>query len=175
MQATLPPHPDPFGEALHSLRMSGTMYCHSEFSAPWALGLPAMRGFLMFHVLTFGKCWLEIDGDEPCLLSPGDLALVPHGKGHKLASEPGLRAPGLFDLSRDQVSKRYEILRHGGGGAVTTMLCGAVHFEPSGNAKTTSVEPIRNCCSGKSPAVAPPTSVPCHPVGVAMYWRPFTE
>jgi AraC-like DNA-binding protein len=129
MQATLPPYRDPLGEALHSLRMSGTMYCRCEFSAPWALALPAMHGFLMFHVLTSGNCWLEIDGDERCLLSPGDLALVPHGNGHKLASEPGLPAPGLFDLSREEVSKRYEILRHGGGGAVTTMLCGAVHFD----------------------------------------------
>jgi AraC-like DNA-binding protein len=129
MQATLPPHPDPLGEALHSLRMSGTMYCRCEFSAPWALALPAMHGFLMFHVMTSGKCWLEINGDQLCLLSPAELALVPHGNGHKLSSEPGLPAPGLFDLSRDQVSKRYEILRHGGCGAVTTMLCGGVHFD----------------------------------------------
>src|ERR1700722_8085681 len=44
-----------------------------------------------------------------------------------------------------------------------------------GRANTTSVEPMRHCCPGKSAAVAPPISVPCHPVGVAMYWRPFTE
>jgi AraC-like DNA-binding protein len=30
---------DPLGEALHFLRMSGTVYCRSEFSAPWALAL----------------------------------------------------------------------------------------------------------------------------------------
>ncbi len=28
---------DPLGEALHSLRMSGTLYCHCELSAPWSL------------------------------------------------------------------------------------------------------------------------------------------
>ena len=28
---------DPLGEALHSLRMSGTLYFRSELSAPWAL------------------------------------------------------------------------------------------------------------------------------------------
>ena len=32
---------DPLGEALHFLRMSGVFYCRSEFTAPWALDLPA--------------------------------------------------------------------------------------------------------------------------------------
>ena len=32
--------PDPLGEALHVLRMSGTFYCRSELTAPWGLDLP---------------------------------------------------------------------------------------------------------------------------------------
>ena len=41
---------DPLGEALHFLRMSGVFYCRSEFTAPWALALPAFEDCLMFHV-----------------------------------------------------------------------------------------------------------------------------
>jgi AraC-like DNA-binding protein len=82
----------------------------------------------MFHVVTSGRCWLEVDGEATCL-QPGDLALLPHGEGHVLASEPGARAAALFDLPREQVSERYEILRHGGGGALTAMVCGAVRFD----------------------------------------------
>lgn len=120
---------DPLGEALYFLRMSGTFYCRCEFSEPWALGLPALPGTLMFHVVTTGRCWLEVDGLEPRLLQPGDLALVPHGAGHMMASEPGLAGPGLFDLPREELSERYEILRQDGGGATMTMLCGAVEFD----------------------------------------------
>jgi AraC-like DNA-binding protein len=40
---------DPLGEALHFLRMSGTFYCRSELTAPWALALPAASGCLCFH------------------------------------------------------------------------------------------------------------------------------
>ena len=120
---------DPLGEALHFLRMSGTFYCRSEFTAPWALALPPMSGCLMFHVVTSGRCWLEVDGSEHRLLQPGDLALVPHGEGHRLASEPGIAAAKLFDLPREQVSERYEVLRHGGGGAATSLVCGAVRFD----------------------------------------------
>ena len=35
----------------------------------------------------------------------------------------------VLDLPRDEVSDRYEILRHGGGGAPTTLVCGAVRFD----------------------------------------------
>ena len=54
---------------------------------------------------------------------------MPHGEGHVLRSEPGAPAPGILDLEREQVSDRYEILRHGGGGAPTTLVCGAVRFD----------------------------------------------
>jgi AraC-like DNA-binding protein len=120
---------DPLGEALHFLRMSGTFYCRSEFTAPWALALPVMTGCLMFHVVTSGRCWLEVEEAEHRLLQPGDLVLVPHGEGHRLASEPGIPAARLFDLPREIISERYEILRHGGGGASTILVCGAVHFD----------------------------------------------
>jgi AraC-like DNA-binding protein/mannose-6-phosphate isomerase-like protein (cupin superfamily) len=119
---------DPLGEALHFLRMSGIFYTRSEFSAPWGLALPEMEECLMFHVVTAGRCWLEVGGEQR-QLHPGDLALVPHGKGHLLISDPGARPGALFDLPREQISERYEILRHGGGGAPTHMICGAVKFD----------------------------------------------
>jgi AraC-like DNA-binding protein len=120
---------DPLGEALHLLRMSGTFYCRSELTAPWALQLPAMHGCLSFHVVTSGQCWLEVDGAEPSLLAPGDLSLVPHGEGHRLSSKPGTPAARIQDLTHEMVSDRYAILRHGGGGAMATLVCGAVSFD----------------------------------------------
>lgn len=83
----------------------------------------------MFHVVTSGRCRLEVEGCDDHVLQPGDFALVPHGAGHRLASESGVPAAKLFELPREQVSDRYEILRHGGGGAPTTVICGAVRFD----------------------------------------------
>ena len=120
---------DQLGEALHLLRMSGVFYCRSEFTTPWALELPPFANCLMFHVVTAGTCWLEVDGARSRLLQPGDLALVPHGDGHRLAGEPGAAGARLFDLPREQISDRYEILRLGGGGAATSVVCGAVTFD----------------------------------------------
>jgi AraC-like DNA-binding protein len=123
------PSADPLGEALHFLHMSGVFYTRSEFTAPWGVALPAMPDCLMFHVITSGRCWLEDQESEPRMLEPGVFALVPHGEGHTLLGASGSAAADLFDLPREQVSERYEILRHGGGGAPTTMVCGAVRFD----------------------------------------------
>jgi AraC-like DNA-binding protein len=62
-------------------------------------------------------------------MGPGELVLVPHGQGHALLSEPGVPTPSVMDLPREMVSERYELLRHGGGGALTQAVCGAIRFD----------------------------------------------
>jgi AraC-like DNA-binding protein len=123
------PPTDPLGEALHLLRMNGAFYCRSELTAPWGLTLPPMPGYLWFHVVTSGRLCLETGDDRSSWVEPGGLALVPRGEGHVLRSEPGAATPGILDLEREPVSDRYEILRHGEGGAPTSLICGAVRFE----------------------------------------------
>jgi AraC-like DNA-binding protein len=120
---------DPLAEALHFLRMNGAFYCRSELTAPWGMTMMPMPGYLWFHVVTSGEVRLEAGDAEPVLIRPGDLGLVPHGEGHVLRSEPGVEAPGVLELDREEISERYEILRHGGGGAPTTLVCGAVRFD----------------------------------------------
>jgi AraC-like DNA-binding protein len=120
---------DPLAEALHLLRMNGAFYCNSEFTSPWGLTLPAMPGYLWFHVVTAGEALVDVPDADPVELGRGDLALVTRGAGHALRGEPAARAPGIFELEREVLSDRYEILRHGGGGAPSTLICGAVRFE----------------------------------------------
>jgi AraC-like DNA-binding protein len=115
---------DPLGEALHHLRMSGAFYCHSELTEPWGLTLPELPGHMWLHAVAEGVLQL---GDRR--LMRGDVALVTHGDGHVLRSERGAEAPDILSLEREQVSELYETLRHGGGGARTRLLCGAIRFE----------------------------------------------
>jgi AraC-like DNA-binding protein len=119
---------DPLGEALHFLRMSGMFYSRSLLTQPWGLKLPTFPGCLMFHMVLSGQCRVEVEGAKPLVLKPGDLALVPHGNGHDILSEAGASTAKLFDLDREQISERYEIIRHGGDGAVTDMVCCTVRY-----------------------------------------------
>jgi AraC-like DNA-binding protein len=122
------PGADPLGEALHFLRMDGAFYCRSELTAPWGMTMPPMPGCLWFHVVTAGRCLIEADDGAHWVL-PGDLALVTDGGGHVLRDDAGSDAPGILDLYREPVSERYEILRYGGDGEPTQLLCGAVRFD----------------------------------------------
>lgn len=123
------PSADPLGEALHFLHMDGVFYTRSEVTAPWGMALPPLPHCLMFHVVTAGACWLAGQGIAPRLVRPGEFVLLPHGEGHELLSEPGLPTVDLFDLPRETVGPRYEILRYGDGGTATHLICGAVRFD----------------------------------------------
>lgn len=120
---------DPLGEALHFLRMGGVFYSPTELTAPWGLTMPPMDGCLWFHVVTDGGGWIEMEGAEPRLLQPGDFVLVPHGEGHRLVSEPGVRAPSVLALESEYETDRYAILRHGMGGEASSFICGVVRFD----------------------------------------------
>ncbi|MCM8855012.1 MAG: AraC family transcriptional regulator [Candidatus Thiodiazotropha sp.] len=125
----IPDFTDPLGETLHLLRLNGTFYCRSELTAPWGIELPPFEGRMMFHVVTSGHCWLEVEGEEPHLLQQGSLALVPHGNGHCIRSKPTDETLPLFDIPVERVSDRYEIMRHGGDGEMTHLTCGVVRFD----------------------------------------------
>ena len=125
----IPGFNDPLGETLHLLRLNGSLYCRSELKAPWGIDMPAFEGHMMFHVITSGHCWLDVEGEEPRLLQQGSLALVPHGNGHKIRSHPSSDVEPLFDIPVEKISERYEVMRYGGDGELTHLTCGVVSFD----------------------------------------------
>lgn len=125
----LPPPSDPLGETLHLLRLTGTLYCRSELTAPWGIHIPKLPDMLTFMVITEGECWLELTSEEPLHLQKGCLTLVPQGIAHNLVSRPGEPTEYLFDLPVEKISERYEAMRYGGGGAMTRIMYGAVRFD----------------------------------------------
>lgn len=125
----LPAPSDPLGETLHMLRLTGTLYCRGEFTAPFAIEIPEFEGVMTFLVVTSGRCWLQVENTEPRLLEQGSLALIPHGPRHTVSSDPNLPGAPLFDLPVEKISERYEFMRHGGGGEMTRTMYGVVRFD----------------------------------------------
>lgn len=121
---------DPLGEALYLVRMNGVFYSQTEATEPWGVVMPPFANCMSFHVVTRGGCWLEIEGQASVYVRAGELALVPHGRGHLLRSNPGATLMGRVDeLPQQMVSEHYSLLRCGGGGARSTLICGVVSFD----------------------------------------------
>ncbi len=117
------------GQALRFVRMSGVFYCPSILTEPWGLELPPMEHCLWFHVVTAGSCTLAVDDGPTVELQVGDVALVTHGTGHRFWGAEPAPTPSVFDLSHDEMSDTYAVLRHGGGGRRTDAVCGGVRFD----------------------------------------------
>ena len=126
---TLPQTEDPLGEILHSLHLEGVLYCRSNLTAPWGIDLPPLEDCMMFHIVTSGSCWLEVEGSPSILMQRGSLALVPHGRGHIMRNASDTEPTPLFDIPVEKMSPRYEILNHGGGGEPAQAICVVVKFD----------------------------------------------
>ncbi|MGC5616641.1 cupin domain-containing protein [Georgenia sp. Z1491] len=127
---------DRLARALQTLRMRGLLYTRSDLTAPWALRMPTVPDSLSFHVVTSGACRLEVESGETVELAAGDLALVPHGRGHVVAGvdgADGTRGAGtpraVEELPQRWLGEHYSVLEHGGGGARTQLVCGIVAFD----------------------------------------------
>jgi AraC-like DNA-binding protein len=153
MDVALPWAPvDPLGGVLGDLRMHGTFYCRAEGAAPWGLEMPALAGCMSFHVVTEGSCLLEVDG-EVHRLRAGDLALVPHGRGHLLRSGPGAPIAGRADLlPQEMLDPHYSVLRLDGGGEPARLVCGVLEPERPGPAHLLALLPPVLLVEGGDPA-----------------------
>jgi AraC-like DNA-binding protein len=119
---------DPLGEALHFLRMSGVSYHRADFTAPWGLLLPLAEGCARFHLVVSGTAILR-EGEMTQRLETGDLVLVPHGHGHALLDNAASPVAQLEELECEHQNERYTLVRQGGGGAVTQLVCVNVRFD----------------------------------------------
>jgi AraC-like DNA-binding protein len=115
-------------DALRHVTISGVFYCPSFLREPWGGAIPAMPGCVWFHAVTTGRCTLAV-GDDRIDLQAGDLALVPHGSGHLIEAGCPTVHPSIPDLPHDQQSDNYAVLRYGGDGALTELVCGGLRLE----------------------------------------------
>jgi AraC-like DNA-binding protein len=105
------------------------IYAQSELSAPWGMEMPVMQGKMMFHIVTQGACYLRFHNGESRLLQPGELALVPRGEGHFIASAEQVQCEPFFNIPVTLLSERFERIEYGGGGDKTLLTCGVLSFD----------------------------------------------
>lgn len=70
-------------EIFKLISFDANIYLHSEFCSPWGVE-SSNPGLSSFHVIAYGNCQLEIDGQEKIHLSAGDLIFFAKNTPHKL-------------------------------------------------------------------------------------------
>jgi AraC-like DNA-binding protein len=130
---------DALSETLRVVRLVGAIFINARFTAPWCyrsphadsiapLLEPGAERVVIFHLITEGECYVEMDDKEPVRLVAGDAVLFPHGDAHLMTSKPGL-PPAKGSRLDVVLSRRPRQISYGGGGAVTRLLCGYLACE----------------------------------------------
>lgn len=147
----MPLHVDSLAHVLQNVRLRAVLPRQHEMTAPWGVRFggtpaadvrahlrsmgfatppgrpPATRGSLI--AVTRGDCWLEVDGDgEQLPLSAGDLVLLSRDVAYTLRDDRDTPETDVKTLIRREHIEQMRGLRHGGGGARTSFLCGFFSF-----------------------------------------------
>jgi len=130
---------DVLSDVLRAVRLTGAIFFDVEASAPWVATTPAgitvarsvmpeAEHVIMFHAITSGGCWAELEDDSmpPLRLAAGDVVVVPMGDAHVFCSTPGMRAPPNLDLYYRPADHQLPFLvgPRGGDGERTRLICG---------------------------------------------------
>lgn len=132
---------DALSEILRVIKLDSAIYFNAELSEPWCLASPQSRilapvlargaaHVIIYHLLSEGRAFVQVDGGERVALSPGDIVTFPHGHSHTLGSgsratpiDVGVTLPGVL-------ARGLELLHIGGGGASSRFICGFLACDP---------------------------------------------
>lgn len=127
---------DALSETLRVVRLVGAIFINARFTAPWCYQSPSAASaapllepgaerVVIFHLITEGECFVELDSGPPVHLIAGDVVIFPKGDPHKMSSQRGLEPPATGREGLAAVlSRRPRQLSYGGGGATTRLVCG---------------------------------------------------
>jgi AraC-like DNA-binding protein len=119
---------DVLTDVLNTLELQGWLSSRRELASPWRYDFAATRDS-MFHVLSFGGAYLQVEGEaEPIRVEDGDVLLFPTGHPHSLYDDPTSPLTRVVHLDFNP-QRGHHVVYAEGEGPKLLMLCGAFHFE----------------------------------------------
>jgi AraC-like DNA-binding protein len=126
---------DVLSEVLRAVQLDGAMFFNAEFSAPWLLVSPAARSLkqylapgaehlIIYHLVTDGHAYAQLDGEHNVLLEAGDIIVFPHGNQHKMGNGYTTQIIDGGSAFSMISSLGMKVMKLGGGGDVTRFVCG---------------------------------------------------
>ena len=134
---------DAFSEILAGVKLSGAVFFHAHFSAPWGYDSPASHTLapalapgvphlVIYHFLVEGNAVARLVDGQNIALEPGDVVIIPHGDPHLIANGAGSTMPPQITAAVAQkvMTRDLSALRFGGGGESTRFVCGFMACDP---------------------------------------------
>jgi AraC family transcriptional regulator, alkane utilization regulator len=122
---------DALSDLLSVIRLGGAAFLHAEFTAPWRVMtppcaevgrqlLPRAARIIPYHLVTQGSMWVSVSGLPPTQVTAGQAVLFPHADIHEMSDRSDVPRK-LLDIPD---GPRGCLLRAGGGGPATKLVCG---------------------------------------------------
>jgi AraC-like DNA-binding protein len=133
---------DAFSQILSGVRLTGAVFFHAEFSAPWGFTAPptsviaaevapGAAHMVLYHFVVDGGALVQLIDGEPMKLEPGDIVIFPHGHQHHMTSTKGATAPfPNYGISTKIKARDLSPLHAGGGGDTSRFVCGYMTCDP---------------------------------------------
>jgi len=123
---------DPLSDLLRVVRLDGAHFYAVEGSGPWSVHSPPARELaprvmphaehlISYHVVTGGRCYGGLLGEDQIELETGDVIVFPHGDAHVMASSPGVRVGHDVHSVAEAHSSLVSL---GSGPPSTALVCG---------------------------------------------------
>ena len=122
---------DALSDVLRTVRLTGATFFDVVAKAPWVAEqppremilpkiLPGAEHLIAYHVVTEGRCFANIIGEEPIAVEAGEVIVFTKGDPHVLSSSPGMRAdpaaPGALDaIDRQPIAVLPQLWRRRAG------------------------------------------------------------
>jgi AraC-like DNA-binding protein len=126
---------DALSEALNSVHMTGAIFYHAVFTAPWGFSVPELdtvahvlapgtERLVAYHLITEGRATVRFEGLPDFSIGAGDIVVCAHGDPHTVSNgAPAFYADGGAEIGRF-LAGDLTTMRIGGGGEATRIVCG---------------------------------------------------
>jgi AraC-like DNA-binding protein len=139
---------DALSDVLKTVRLTGATFFEVEARAPWVAEqpppqtivhkiLPGGSHLISYHVVTEGRCFANIVGQQPIAVEAGEVIVFTRGDSHVMASSPGMRTePVPASMYDNGASNPPFFTRLGAEGPISAKLvcgflaCDASSFNP---------------------------------------------